>query len=497
MMRLGVFVVLVARAAASPPGGTCGYDCKADTDCSGCGSAGVCSYPHGKDATFLPTMVSCVSAPTEGIPKEPPSSVDDSAWPDQWSSDLVTWTYGTFDGEATDSAGKFFYDKRYGSKSIYTKLKGKPSTSVEVWNAAVDGVDKLFMNTGKFCLGFKITDPGITGKPSVGIEYPDWMKRCGDAAKFVARELVTIDGKEEWADHFSCRILYTKVNQSIVFQNWHSLGLGAVPKGLPLRVTGGNSKPDPNQSPRMNSVWYSNFAVGPDSSVPANFQWKPNCVGFLCFGCKDTSTEEAEEFFGHPVRKEHLSSVDFISRARFLPVAQASARDLTRASQRKPGPLFQGMTFQGTMQKLNKVLAKEGGLKTKLCGDFSMQELHDVQDLLFDARTPQLNRIYEDAKDTRILAQNNRTQLHAEQMWRAQLSADLSKKAQDGLCHELVMWFVHHLAAPAREEVKKHVVLPLLPEVQHTSVGTHKVHQRYTEQVSCAICHVTPATITV
>jgi len=57
----------------------------------------------------------------------------------------------------------------------------------------------MFFNTGKFCLGFKITDPGIEGKPKVGLEHPDWMKRCGEAgfAEFVARELVTVDGKEE------------------------------------------------------------------------------------------------------------------------------------------------------------------------------------------------------------------------------------------------------------------------------------------------------------
>merc|ERR1719183_1704527 len=135
----------------------------------------------------------------------------------------------------------------------------------------------------------------------------------------------------------------------------------------------------------MNSVWYSNFTVGASASTPADFQWNPFCLGPLCLGCHKSSTEEAEEFFGHPVRKEHLSSVDFISRARFLPLAKANARDLSRAAQRKPGRSFQGLTFEETMRKLNMVLARDSSLKTKQCEDFSMQELHDVQQLLFDA----------------------------------------------------------------------------------------------------------------
>jgi hypothetical protein len=445
-------------------------------------------------------MTSCVSAPaSKDIPKDPESSVDDSAWPDQWSADIVTWTYPGWEHTASESKGKFYYDKRYGSKLVYNELRGKPSTAVEVWNAKIDGMDKMFLNTGKLCLGFKITDPG--NKQKAGIEQPDWMKRCGAAgfAQYVGRELVTVDGKEEWADHFSCRVLYDKVNQSIVFQNWHSLGLGSVPKGLPLRVTGGNSHPDPNQSPRMNSVWHSNFSVGSASSIEADFQWNPFCVGPLCFRCPTSSTEEAEEFFGHAVRKEHFSSADFISRGRFMPLAlRTNARDLSRAAQRKPRRSLQGSTFTDAMQTLNAVLARETNLRTRRCDSFSIQELHEIQQLLFDARTPQLNKIYQEANDTRRIVHKNQAELLAEQVWRAELSSsELLAKARAGLCHELVMWFVHHLSGPAREEVKTQVVLPLLPEVQHSTNGTHRVHQRYDEQVSCAICHVAPTTVIV
>merc|ERR1712190_165570 len=106
-------------------------------------------------------------------------------------------------------------------------------------------------------------------------EHADWMKRCHEAgfAKYVGRELVTVDEQEEWGDHYSCRILYDKVNQSITFQNWHSLGLGSIAKGLPLRVTGGNSAPNAQKgSPRLNTVWYTNFVTGANATKADDFK---------------------------------------------------------------------------------------------------------------------------------------------------------------------------------------------------------------------------------
>lgn len=498
-MKVAACAAAFVGQAVAAPGGTCGYQCTTDSDCSGCGSAGSCSYPHGKDASYLPTMTSCVSAPSEKLPKEPVSSVDDSAWPDQWSANLYAWTYPGWESNSSDSEGKFLYDKRYGSKVTYTKLRGKTSHTIEAWNANVDGIDKMFFNQNGFCIGFNITDPGISGTNKVGIERADWMKRCHEAgfAKYVGRELVTVDEKEEWADHYSCRIPYDKVNQSITFQNWHSLGLGSVAKGLPLRVTGGNSQPDPQQSPRLNSVWHSNFTIGAGSSTPADFQWNPMCNGSVCFGCPMTAAADVEDFFGHLVGKAHMSSPAFMSRARFLRHATASTSDLKRAAQPKPGSAFQGSSFKSTMQKLNSILLRDGNLTTKPCADFNLQELHELEALLFDARSPQLNRIYSAADDTRRMAHQDLSALHAEQTWRVNLSGGHARVARDGLCHELVMWFVHHLSTDARKQVKSQAVLPLLPEVHHAANSAHTVDQRYNQQVSCAICHVAPSVITV
>lgn len=208
-----------------------------------------------------------------------------------------------------------------------------------------------------------------------------------------------------------------------------------------------------------------------------------------------SSSETVLDFFGHHVEYTHLMSPGFLSRARFLPLANADKRDLSRASQPKPSRAFQGSSFQDTMQKLNAVLMRD--INTQSCDAFSMDELHKVQRILFDARAPQLDRIYQAANDTRAMAFADVAALDEEQSWRTELTGELSDKAKAGLCHELVMWYTHHLTAPAREHVKQHITLPTLPEVQHTSTGDHKVHERYTDQVSCAICHVAPSSMTV
>jgi len=64
---------------------------------------------------------------------------------------------------------------------------------------------------------------------------------------------------------------------------------------------------------------------------------------------------------------------------------------------------------------------------------------------------------------------------------------------RDGLCHELVMMYVHHLTESARGELKSGTfVLPRLPvgEMHHPQNGNVGAHDEYSKRVSCTICHV-------
>lgn len=480
-----------AISESTKPDGTCGYQCVGDDDCSGCGDAGQCSCPDGQDVTFFQTSCSCVSVPADP-PAEPESDVALSVWPAQWTASVDAWSYGDFSDTTGEAHGKFYYDEvRQRTRADWSPYtSGKDATQVWIADAAA-GTSKYYVKTGAVCISFGITDPGIEGKPDVGMETSDWMKRCNDAgfAHFVGREQV----QGEWADHWSCRLDYATANQSITFQNWHSLGLGQTPKGLPVRVTGGNSAPDAQKgSPRLNSVWYYDFDTSESSTKDEDFV-KPSKF------CIPVGETEAAAFFGHEVTLDHVFSPQFHKRAHHLPHAQPAIRDLQRARQPKPGRSFAGSDFGDAMQKLNAVLLVDPSLKTEACGNFSLPKLHEMQRIVFQARAPALDAIYRSEGDTRRMAHESMQALESEQSRMALLEPELLAKARDGACHELVMWYVHQLSESAREEVKARLVLPRLPEEMHATPvdDAHFVHERYTDQVSCAICHVAPAAVSV
>lgn len=504
---LVVAAASISAAWAEKPDGTCGYQCTADSQCGGCGDAGagICSCPD-KDVAFPEISCTCVARPDKA-PAQPPPSFDDSVWPTQWTADANIWIYKDFTDKASTAGGKFYYDGKLGLTRL-DWISGKKGKQVWIGSGPGHPDSDYYASAGPVCFKFKIGDPGIKGKPMVGVEYPDWMKRCGDAgfAKYIGREAIKVDKESVWVDHYSCRLDYDNslTNQSITFQNWHSIGVNSLlPKGLPLRVTGGNSVPDPNQSPRLNNVWYSNFVTGPNATKPEDFKPPTNPLGLPCV---PLAAEETEAFFGHSVNRQHLLSPAFHDRAAYLPHSKATNKDLQRARQPKPSSAFRGDSFDEAMQKLNKVLLSEKGLRTKDCAEFDVSDLHKMQRLLYDARTPELDKIYQNKGDTRKMAHANAAALEAEQRKVLKLhseSPELASKAKDGACHEMVMWYIHHLSASAREEIKQTLELPLLPMKLHpapvsSTAPLHQdSHRRYTEQASCAVCHVTAGADTV
>lgn len=503
MRRAALVAGCLASGALAKSDGTCGYECTSDESCAGCGRAGRCSCPDGQNVSFLQISCTCVSAPSDAPSKSSVAvSSADSTWPDQWTANVEAWCYGDFSSKTAFAQGKFYFDAKLGK----TRADWAPYTNgkncSQVWIGDVAGGQKstYYVKTGPLCLSFPITDPGAGGAV-VGAERPDWMRSCEEAghAHYVGREQVDVGSRSVWADHWSCRVEYQAANQTIVFQNWHSLGLDGVPKGLPLRVTGGNSAPNPTKgSPRLNSAWYKDFKTGPDATKPEDFQ-KPN------WGiCIPVGAEEVKSFFGHHVTWDHVWRPDFRERARFLPRAKPGIRDLARARRPKPSSASLGDSFGNAMRKLNDVLLKERGLQVRPCRDTSLSDALAAQRLLFHARSRELHGVYHEANDTRRMAHDSVEQLDAEHAEHTRIAAEaphLAQKLRDGACHEAVMWYVHHLSAGAREEVRADLTLPLLPEALHqppaelaaSNEQEHRVHRRYNEQVSCAICHVAPA----
>jgi len=494
-MNLILLTLLVAVAAATfttKPDGTCGYQCTVDSDCSGCGTAGSCSCPDA-DTKYPQISCTCVSTPANP-PAAPVKNITDSIWPSKWTANVSAWDYGDFSDKTAVASGKFYFDGSTGhTRADWTPFtNGKDAT--QVWIASLSTADTVassnyYVKSGPICISFPITDPGLPNKVQVSVERPDWMSFCdqGGWAKYVGREQV--DGV--WTDHWSCHIDYIGVNQSITFQNWHSLGLDTVPKGLPVRVTGGNSAPNPTQgSPRLNSVWYSNFKTGDDSVKPDDFK-KP---AWICIPVMMDAAEQ-KEFFGFVPTHKHVMSADFHQRAHWAVHANSSAADLHRASS-KPVHL-KGANFKDAMQLLNSRLTDAPLLQTKACSTFTLAELEQVQRLLLEARSPALQRVYEDNSDTRAL-RVQLTELAQQYTLLQQITTarpELFAKVRDGLCHETVMLYVHHLSEGAREEVQHLVSLPLMPPTQHAAKAEDdaiaaQVHSTYNTQVSCAVCHV-------
>jgi len=491
-----VFVLCASHSLASD---TCGSQCTTAADCnSGCGTASNCSCPD-LNSKYPQISCTCVSKPANP-PSSPAANIEDATWPSKWSANVSAYVYGDFSDKAVSAGGRFYYDGDGG----HTRADWTPYTNqkdaTQVWiGGTASASSHYYVKTGPICISFPITDPGSVGGP-VSVERADWVKACGDAgfSQYMGREQIPVGDEQVWVDHYSCHVEYTEVNQSITFQNWHSLGLGSLPKGLPLRVTGGNSAPNPTKgSPRLSTVRYTNFATGPSSVSPSDFE-KPSWL------CIPVASEAVEAFFGHKVTKNHVFDPSFHARAHALPAhvansgTAATPKDLTRAAQKVPGASYSGSNFSDAMSGLNAVLKADPELDTRSCDTFSLEELHAVQRVLFEARTPELQKVYSAAKDTRNLAHHTSAELEAEQAAVLQFVAshpELATMVRDGVCHEAVMWYVHHLSEPIQHEVKQFVVLPRLPEAYHakpqlTSQTAEEGYKRYASQVSCAVCHV-------
>merc|ERR1719272_874447 len=95
------------------------------------------------------------------------------------------------------------------------------------------------------------------------------------------------------------------------------------------------------------------------------------------------------------------------------------------------------------------------------------------------ARDNSLNSIYKNGMDPRRIVHDG--------------PPDLKNMVRDGKCHEVVMWFIHHLSIESQREVAQLVALPFLPRVRHY-MGEYKsdahkaIAESYDDEISCADC---------
>lgn len=179
----------------------------------------------------------------------------------------------------------------------------------------------------------------------------------------------------------------------------------------------------------------------------------------------------------------------------------ASPSDLARANRKIPGHSFLGSDIATMNQALNTHLVEKYGDVTKPCEEFTASDLQFLQTKIYGAADPTLLKTYEAVDADLPTMGRRRTEDSFAQLkskWEAVGShlkdSKLHEVYRDGLCHQTVMWFVHHLSESAREEISKAVQLPLLPLSQHSAPtnpteSADIIHKLYDSHTTCQACH--------
>merc|ERR1712228_937343 len=110
------------------------------------------------------------------------------------------------------------------------------------------------------------------------------------------------------------------------------------------------------------------------------------------------------------------------------------------------------------------------------CDTFTVEELQNIQIMLFMLRDPDLDTVYQDANDARRIRHNDIKAMSVE--WEdlnnvAAADPDLARMHRDGHCHEAVMWYVHHLPQKMKALIKDKAALPLLSAMRHDVMTTN------------------------
>ena len=162
----------------------------------------------------------------------------------------------------------------------------------------------------------------------------------------------------------------------------------------------------------------------------------------------------------------------------------------------------------------------EADQRTTPCEAQTLSELHSLQRKMFPLRLSNLDEVYHPRNENRRLRKSTLTEFEA--VWAAELALvkewpGVESTLRDGRCHEVVMWWAHHLGPGEQEELlKSGAVLPLLPVVEHfrdasdhdalaeagelSEVDSHviqTVRSTYKIQVGCAACHISSNPISV
>merc|ERR1712156_1278103 len=266
-----------------------------------------------------------------------------------------------------------------------------------------------------------------------GLYYPvqyNWIEKM----VYIGREIIGIEYLNEvremnhWA--FGPHHMWTDIDTGDIIRMWQPFnGLQVYPGGVP-----------------QGSVDATLFEEIPPALCKKGFDG-----AIMRIGCDDE---------GYPIPDEERQK----QRER-RPKDAVYGKDVGRAEEKVPRGHYKGMDFAEMSDVLNGWL--NSSTTTQACLDWDVEELQQLQALLYLARESQFDTIYVKTTDNRRLREAAK---ELSLSWRglnelasAHPDPRIAKVQRDGHCHEAVMWFVHHLTEEMKEILRSSgVKLPLL-----------------------------------
>merc|ERR1712166_1312430 len=181
---------------------------------------------------------------------------------------------------------------------------------------------------------------------------------------------------------------------------------------------------------------------------------------------------------------------------------KASDADIHRAVIKYPRVTYKGAGgLADANSVLNGHLTKMADLKTPACEAFSASQVQSLARVLYEDSDATLLDVYAEAKDNRRQIFSSADEMNSEFAELLSLTRgrpELSDVLRDGLCHRVVMWFVHHLPKAKQVELAQlGIEMPLLPVADHSSAvvpaedkAAKAVHKSYSKAITCQKCHV-------
>ena len=143
----------------------------------------------------------------------------------------------------------------------------------------------------------------------------------------------------------------------------------------------------------------------------------------------------------------------------FLPALalSASESDIVRAATKCPRAEYKGKSSLADANRvLNMHLTEMEHLSTRACETFSASALQEISRVLYGVADPALLEVYEETKDNRRQVYGSADEMQKDYVRLNELvseRAPLHDVLRDGLCHRVVMWFVHHLPVAKQIEI--------------------------------------------